>query len=203
MPDSSTRNLLALPLSTDGGNTFYVGLHTTIERIDLAISRCNWTATTDPTTTDDISPADVATYGPYSVGSLWLNTATHQLWACEDNTDGAASWLPLYAANRPVRITHDGGASQAILTTPALCEIEAVVTKCVQASSTATVSIGYAADPDALMADAEVPKTLNSSQFNRFPLAGGITSATDIIATVGGEDSVGEWDVWLKISRYA
>jgi hypothetical protein len=84
-----------------------------------------------------------------------------------------------------------------------LCEIEAVVTKCVQASSTATVSIGYAADPDALMADAEVPKTLNSSQFNRFPLAGGITSATDIIATVGGEDSVGEWDVWLKISRYA
>jgi hypothetical protein len=98
MPDTSTRNSLALPLSTDGGQTFYVGLHTNFERIDLAISRCNWAATTDPAVTDDISPADVATLGPYSVGSLWWNVTAHRLWVCEDNANGAAVWEQVWPA---------------------------------------------------------------------------------------------------------
>jgi hypothetical protein len=98
MPDTSTRNSLALPLAADGGQTFYTGLHTNFERIDLAIARCNWAATTAPAVTDDISPTDVATLGPYSVGSLWWNVTAHTLWSCEDNTNGAAVWRQIYPA---------------------------------------------------------------------------------------------------------
>lgn len=116
------------------------------------------------------------------------------------------SWGPLKSANAlivgPVRITHDGGASQAIMTTPALCEIERVVVKCQEASATRTVAIGWSGDTDALMTDSEVPKTLNGVTVNRDPTAE-ITSATAIIATVGGSGDAGEWDVWIKISRFA
>lgn len=102
----------------------------------------------------------------------------------------------------PVRITHDGGASQAIQTTPALCEIEAVIVKCAQAPDTATMNIGWAGDTDALMANSEIPILLNGVAAIRNPVSE-ITSATAIIATVGGAGSIGEWDVWLKITEYS
>ena len=112
--------------------------------------------------------------------------------------DGAVLSVAVWG---PYRITHNGGASQAIVTTPALCEIDEIVVKCQEGSTIATVLIGWAADTDALMTNAEVPKTLNSSKFIRFPTSE-FTSATALIATVSGADTVGEWDVWLKISRF-
>jgi hypothetical protein len=101
----------------------------------------------------------------------------------------------------PVRVTHDGGASQAILTSPALCEIKEILVKCIEAGATRTVNIGWAADPDAIMADADMPKLLNGVAVGRFPISE-LTAATAIIATVGGSGN-GEWDVYLEIARYA
>jgi hypothetical protein len=98
-------------------------------------------------------------------------------------------------------VTHDGGVSQAILTSPALCDIEEIVVKCIEASATRTVNIGWTADTDALMTDSEVPHTLNGIKVIRFP-TGEITTATALIATVGGSGGTGEWDIWLKLSRY-
>jgi len=125
----------------------------------------------------------------------------------------AVTWSQIYPADpsvidpsyfitpQRVRITHDGGVTQAILTTPALCEINEILVKCVQASSTATVLIGWASDTDALMTNSEVPKTLNGVRAIRYPVEV-IAAATNIIATVGGADSVGEWDVWIRITKY-
>lgn len=112
----------------------------------------------------------------------------------------AAAAFGVYIAG-PYRITHDGGASQAILTSPVLCEIKEIVVKCIEAGATRTVNIGWAADTDALMADLEVPKGANGVAVVRFPTAE-ITSATAIIATVGGSGN-GEWDVYLEIARFA
>lgn len=54
--------------------------------------------------------------------------------------DGVISAKGLYIFG-PIRITHDGGASQVIITTPALCEIDRAVVKCIEASATRTVNI--------------------------------------------------------------
>lgn len=48
--------------------------------------KCNFTATTDPTTADD-SP-----HQGYSVGSRWFNIETEQEWVCTDSTDSTAIW---------------------------------------------------------------------------------------------------------------
>ena len=46
----------------------------------------------------------------------------------------------------PVRITHDGGLSQAILTSPALCEIDSIVVQCSEApDGTVSLNVGWAA----------------------------------------------------------
>jgi hypothetical protein len=109
--------------------------------------------------------------------------------------------VPNVSVYGPYRITHNGGALQAIVTTPALCEIDEIVVKCQEGSTTATVLLGWSGGTDALMTNAEVPKTLNLFKFIRYP-TDEITSATALIATVGGADTVGEWDIWLKISRF-
>ncbi len=102
----------------------------------------------------------------------------------------------------PVRITHDGGLSQAILTSPALCEIDSVVVKCAQApDGTFSLNVGWATDTDALMAAAEVPILLNSSVIIHPNKE--LTSATGIIATIGGTGTVGEWDVWIRYAEYS
>ena len=91
MPDTSTRNSLALPLSTDGGNTFYTGLHASLETIDAAIAKCNWAAADDPGVGDDSADG-------YVPGSLWFNTTGHKIFQCEDNTAGAAVWRQIWPA---------------------------------------------------------------------------------------------------------
>ena len=45
----------------------------------------NWTATTDPTATDDES-------AHYEPGSRWINTSTGFVWTCTDATASAAVW---------------------------------------------------------------------------------------------------------------
>ena len=103
-----------------------------------------------------------------------------------------------------VHITHGGGASQAILTTPALCEIEEIIVQCTEASATRTVNIGWSGSTSILMSNTEVPHALTPNsgvKAIRNP-TNEIVSATPIIATVGGSGATGEWDVWLKISRY-
>lgn len=139
-------------------------------------------------------------YATGSVANMRLGTS----FGVDDTTlqvvDGVISAKGLYVFG-PIRITHDGGASQAIITTPTLCEIDRAVVKCIEASATRTVNIGWSGDIDALMADSEVPKTINGVTVNRDPTSE-ITSATNVIATVGGSGTTGEWDVWLRISRY-
>jgi hypothetical protein len=113
----------------------------------------------------------------------------------------SGTWtVPNVSVYGPYRILHDGGATQAVLTTPALCEIEEIVVKCQDTGTTRTLTIGWAADADALMTDAEVPHTVNGTKFIRDPIPE-ITSATALIATVGGSGE-GVWDIWLKIARY-
>jgi len=102
----------------------------------------------------------------------------------------------------PVRITHDGGLSQAILTSPALCEIDSIVVQCAEApDGTVSANFGWAADTDALMAAAEVPILLNSSVIIHPNTE--LTSATAIMATVGGSGTTGEWDVWIRYAEYS
>ena len=89
MPDTSTRNALALPLSSDLGNIFYTGLHTSLETIDAAIAKCNWAAATDPGVGDDSADG-------YVVGSWWWNTTAHRLWQAESVGAGAAVWRQIW-----------------------------------------------------------------------------------------------------------
>jgi hypothetical protein len=80
---------LALPLAADGGQTFYTGLHSSLETIDAAIAKCNWAAATDPGVGDDSADG-------YVVGSWWWNTTGHRLWQCEDESAGAAVWRQIW-----------------------------------------------------------------------------------------------------------
>lgn len=47
--------------------------------------RNNYSATTDPTTTDDSASG-------YAVGSIWVNTSGGKVWTCTDPTASAAVW---------------------------------------------------------------------------------------------------------------
>lgn len=48
--------------------------------------KCNFTATSDPTTTNDTTQG-------YSAGSFWINTTNSRVWMCLSNTTNAATWL--------------------------------------------------------------------------------------------------------------
>ena len=88
MPDTSTRNSLALPLAADGGQTFYTGLHTNFEAIDAAIAKCNFAGgAIDPDADNDVGEG-------YSVGSKWHTDTA--IWECTDASEGAAVWKQLW-----------------------------------------------------------------------------------------------------------
>jgi hypothetical protein len=123
----------------------------------------------------------------------------------QGNTGATGSMGPTGPSNiyGPYRVTHDGGASQTIYVTPTFCDIDKVAVMCVEAGPTRTVEIGYASDTDALMTNAEVPKTASAGSngaVNRNPISDLQVSKT-IIATVGGSGN-GEWDIWIKLSRF-
>jgi hypothetical protein len=88
MPDTSLRNALALPLSSDGGNEFYTGLHSSLETIDAAIAKCTDAKALDPSTDDD----DEEGYATRSV----CVTVGHKIFLCEDPSTGAAIWRQLW-----------------------------------------------------------------------------------------------------------
>lgn len=110
-----------------------------------------------------------------------------------------------------VTITRSGGASQAIVTTPGPCEILDVFVVNMITSPFGIMSLGWATNPTALMADAIVPKsptetdsskgTRNGIQAIRYPIDW-ITTPKNIIATVGGSGE-GQWKVWLVIAKFA
>jgi len=102
----------------------------------------------------------------------------------------------------PVPITHDGGAAQAICTTPAFCDVMLVAVKCTQATDTSTINLGWSGDTDILITDDEFPKTLNAIVVVRFP-TDPLTAAKDVIATVGGAGTVGEWDITIVYADLA
>ena len=85
MPDTSLRNSLALPLSTDGGNAFYNGLHTSLETIDAAIAKCNFAGgAIDPDADNDEGEG-------YATGSKWHTDTA--IWECVDPSEGEAVWV--------------------------------------------------------------------------------------------------------------
>lgn len=100
----------------------------------------------------------------------------------------------------PFSVTHDGGASQSIMTTSSFCDIVEIIIKCTESSTgTATLEVGWSGDTDVLVTNAQVPKTADETITKRFP-TNEITSATEILGTVGGGDSAGEWNIWLLIA---
>lgn len=66
--------------------------------------KCNITATTDPTVSDD------GTQG-YSITSIWTNTKTAVTFMCVDSTTGAAVWMPLQTMNGFVRTGSTRGSA--------------------------------------------------------------------------------------------
>jgi len=90
MSDKSVRNNLDLPLSTDGGNTFYQYLHTNFEAIDAALSKCNFAGgAIDPDADNDEGEG-------YAIGSKWHTDTA--IWECTDASEGAAVWVQIYPA---------------------------------------------------------------------------------------------------------
>ena len=102
----------------------------------------------------------------------------------------------------PYTITHDGGATQALVTTPALCEIARTFMICDEAAPDLIVTIGYVGNLAALMSNAEVPHDLNGTMPMINPLAYPFTSATDLIATVSGSGN-GAFRYWIQFVEYA
>lgn len=64
----------------------------------------NYSATVDPTTTDDSN----ANYG---VGSVWINTSTNLIFICVDNTIGNAIWLSVSSGGGSAPANNYGAAS--------------------------------------------------------------------------------------------
>lgn len=65
-----------------------LALHDNFKALADRIGICNYLAITDPGPTNDISE-------DYTVGSLWLNNSSDEVFFCTDNTNGAAVWSNL------------------------------------------------------------------------------------------------------------
>lgn len=60
-----------------------------------AIGYCNYTATTAPTNTNDLTEG-------YSVNSVWFDTVLERFYKCIDAAEGAAEWREILSATSPV-----------------------------------------------------------------------------------------------------
>jgi hypothetical protein len=69
-------------------NEYLLELAIEVNKVNSLVLLSNYTATANPTTTDDDSKG-------YSVGSDWLNTSTGKFYKCLTNTTGAATWAVL------------------------------------------------------------------------------------------------------------
>lgn len=98
----STRNNLRKPGSSDPPLISDINSNTDI--IDAAISKKNWTATSDPTAGDDSNDG-------YSVGSRWHNTSSGDKFECEDATAGSAVWIKYYPQESESGVTDHGALS--------------------------------------------------------------------------------------------
>lgn len=80
----------------------------------MANIKNNYTAVTDPQTTDDLSSG-------YGVGSTWFNSASCIQWRCRDATTGAADWvmvsIPDSWPSQTYKLPTQGGISSSALTT--------------------------------------------------------------------------------------
>lgn len=84
MSDTSERNSLSLPLSTDLGQDFYTYLHTNFETIDAALAKCNFAGGATPPDADNDEGEG------YAIGSKWFTDTA--IFVCMDDSEGAAVW---------------------------------------------------------------------------------------------------------------
>ena len=113
-----------------------------------------------------------------------------------------AQWGAYKIAKLQATVTHDGGASQSIGTSPAFCDLIRATIRCTQASGgLATVDIGWAGHISDVIEDADVPKALNGTFVARNPIDE-VTDATEFIATIGGGDALGEWVITLTFVSF-
>jgi hypothetical protein len=87
MATYTTRNNLTKPAYSD---TADIGvINADFDTIDAALAKSEWAKSAAPTVNDD---TDLG----YVVGSWWYDTTAHELYSCEDNTNGAAVWNLIY-----------------------------------------------------------------------------------------------------------
>jgi len=147
-----------------------------------------WGAANSNTLTDGIEKSTDGTLGDNSDNAVPTEKAV------KTYVDGE---LIDKIAKLQVTVTHDGGASQSIGTSPAFCDLIRAAIRCTQASGgLATVDIGWAGHVSDVIEDADVPKVLDGTFVARNPIDE-VTSATEFLATVGGGDAIGEWEITL------
>ena len=213
---AGTVRLAFLPKSYAGGNATIDASNVSLDRKDIIYidvngalgvwkgdnlakvdpqGNSNWKEYTSPYPKASC-PSGVPLYEVYIVhGATVIHTTDLRSLARYDPNPRGPWVLP------PVLVTNGGGASQAIFTTPNICEIEEIIVTCLEASATRTVNIGWSGSTSILMSDSEVPHTLNGVKAIRWP-SSEQTASKVIIATVGGSGATGQWNVWLKLSRY-
>ena len=83
MADYTTN--LGLEKIEPGTKPYYEKEWSNLDKIDANNPKHNFTATADPTSTNDSSEG-------YGVGSVWINTSTKTIFQCTDTTTGNADW---------------------------------------------------------------------------------------------------------------
>jgi len=89
--ETFTRNDLHGPEGTDLGTAILSNLNADMEVIDNSLAKGHWTAVIDPVAGDD-------NLDGYSAGSIWVNTADHRVFLCEDATTATAIWRQIWPA---------------------------------------------------------------------------------------------------------
>lgn len=88
----------AINISTTAAGGLSEGDHTTIHTGTMGLKKFG-SGAADPTVDEDIISG-------YAVGSIYLNTTSSKIFFCEDDTEGAASWVNLNAGLTIQTVTH-------------------------------------------------------------------------------------------------